>query len=87
MKKTFKKGDTLYTQLIKRNPKRNSLFFIEIYKTIMKYIAVAYHYSIIMDSKLDEKTHILFVCHSAIWIWDFTLFILYAVKFGVTGII
>ena len=54
MKKTFAKGDTLYTQLIKRNPSGTVYFLLRYIKNNEIY-SCGYHYSIIMGDKLDEK--------------------------------
>lgn len=54
MKKTFKKGDTIYTQLIKSTPNGTVYFRLRYIKDNRPY-QCSYHYSKIMDHKLDEN--------------------------------
>ena len=54
MKETFRKGDTIYTQLIKSTPNGTSYIRLRYIKDNNPFDCT-YHYSIIMDHKLDEK--------------------------------
>ena len=54
MKKTFNKGDTIYTQLIKSTPSGTTYIQLRYIKDNRPY-QCTYHYSIIMDHKLDEN--------------------------------
>ena len=54
MQNTFKKGDTIYTQLIKCTPNGTVYFRLRYIKDNRPY-QCTYHYSKIMDHKLDEK--------------------------------
>lgn len=54
MKKTFKKGDTIYTQLIKSTPNGTVYFRLRYIKDNRPY-QCSYHYSKIMDHKLDQN--------------------------------
>ena len=54
MKTTFKKGDVLYTQLIKKTPNGTVYFRLRYIKDNRPY-QCTYHYSKIMSDNLDEK--------------------------------
>jgi len=54
MKRTFNKGDTIYTQLIKSTPNGTIYIRLRYIKDNRPY-QCTYHYSKIMDHKLDEK--------------------------------
>ena len=54
MKRTFNKGDTIYTQLIKSTPSGTIYIRLRYIKDNRPY-QCTYHYSKIMDHKLDEN--------------------------------
>ena len=54
VKSQFKKGDTIYTQLIKSTPSGTIYIRLRYIKDNRPY-QCTYHYSKIMDHKLDEK--------------------------------
>ena len=54
MKKTFKKGDTIYTQLIKSTKSGTTYIQLRYIKDNYPFNCT-YHYSVIMDHKLDEN--------------------------------
>jgi hypothetical protein len=54
MKRTFNKGDTIYTQLIKSTPNGTIYIRLRYIKDNRPY-QCTYHYSKIMDHKLDEN--------------------------------
>ena len=54
MKRTFNKGDTIYTQLIKSTPSGTIYIRLRYIKNNRPY-QCTYHYSKIMDHQLDEK--------------------------------
>ena len=54
MKRTFNKGDTIYTQLIKSTPSGTIYIRLRYIKDNRPY-QCTYHYSKIMDHQLDEK--------------------------------